>query len=70
MIDTIPNPLNDKGVQRDIEDKVQELLTWQGNHHNITEQIKLLITQAANWGMSEGFRLGWRVYENTKGGKI
>ena len=27
MIETIPNPLTDKTVQRDIQDKVKEMLT-------------------------------------------
>lgn len=69
MIETIPNPLTDKTVQRDIQDKVKELLTYKGGDRNAAELIKDLVTKAAEWGMSTGFRMGWRVYEVTKGGR-
>lgn len=67
QIETIPNPLNDKGVMKDIAERVDEMLKWQGGHRNINEHIKELVTEAAKWGMSTGFRMGWRVYEFTNG---
>lgn len=70
MIETIPNPLNDKGVQRDIAERVDEMLKWQGGHRNINDMIKELVTEAAKCGMSTGFRMGWMVYQNSKGGKV
>ena len=73
MIETIPNPLTDKGVQQDIQNKVQELMNRSVktsiNPVNVSQYIEKLVTKAAEWGMSEGFRMGWRVYEVTKGGK-
>lgn len=71
MIDNIPNPLADKGVKREIEEKVNELLGKRVNLYNtgICDYIRLLVEQAAKWGMSEGFRMGWHVYETTKGGE-
>lgn len=65
MIETIPNPLCDKGVQKDIADKVADLMSRNaaGNYRNITQQIENLIHTAASWGMSEGFRMGWRICE-------
>ena len=69
MIETIPNPLQDKGVQRDIREKVEEILKSRGNEKNINDLIKDLVTRAAEWGMSTGFHMGWKVYEVTEGGK-
>ena len=69
MIETIPNPLQDKGVQRDIREKVEEILKSRGNEKNINDLVKHLVTRAAEWGISTGFRMGWKVYEVTEGGK-
>ena len=71
MIDSIPNPLTDKGVQKDIKEKVDELMSRRMTSYNegIADSIRRLIESAARWGMSEGFRMGWRVYEVTEGGK-
>lgn len=68
-IETIPNPLQDSGVKKDIEEKVQELMKYQGGHRNVKDFIEDLVKQACEWGYSTGFRMGWRVYEHT-GGKI
>lgn len=72
MIELIPNPLTDKGVQKDIQDKVADLMNRSVKtsitHRNISEYIEKLVKTAAEWGMSEGFRMGWRVYEVTNGG--
>lgn len=70
MIDSIPNPLTDKGVQKDIKEKVDELMNRRLTSYNegVADVIRDLIDSAAKWGMSEGFRMGWRVYEVTKGG--
>lgn len=68
MIETIPNPLTDQGVKRDIEDKVNEILSYKGQSRDITQFIKELVTAAAKWGYQTGFRTGWKVYEVTKGG--
>lgn len=72
MIESIPNPLTDKGVQRNIEEKVEELMSQRVNLYDkgISGYIRRLVESAAKWGMSEGFRMGWRVYEVTKGGKV
>lgn len=69
MIETIPNPLNDKGVQTDIREKVEEILNTKGKERNINDLVKDLVTRAAEWGMRTGFRMGWKVYEVTEGGK-
>ena len=69
MIEQIPNPLNDKGVQTDIREKVEEILNTKGKERNINDLVKDLVTRAAEWGMSTGFRMGWKVYEVTEGGK-
>ena len=69
MIETIPNPLNDKEVQRDIDDKVREILAYKGRNRNITQLVEELVTAAARWGYLTGFRTGWKVYEVTEGGK-
>lgn len=69
MIETMPNPLNDKGVQRDIREKVEEILKYEGREKNINNLVKYLVTRAAEWGVYLGFRLEWRVYEVTKGGQ-
>ena len=68
MIETIPNPLADKGVQREIDEKVREILSWKGHDRNITQFDEKLVTRAAQWGYETGFRTGWKVYEVTKGG--
>lgn len=71
MIETIPNPLTDKGVQQDIKDKVAELMNRSVKASippiNVSQYIEGLVKKAAEWGMSEGFRMGWKVYETTKG---
>lgn len=69
MIETIPNPLADKGVQREIDEKVREILSWKGHDRNITQLVEKLVTRAAQWGYQTGFRTGWKVYEVTEGGK-
>lgn len=68
MIETIPNPLTDKGVKQDIQDKVNELME-RPIRKDLAASMRDAIQRAAEWGMSEGFRMGWRVYETTKGGK-
>ena len=65
----IPNPLNDMGVQKDIREKVEEILKYPGRQRNINDLIKDLVTRAAEWGISTGFHMGWKVYEVTEGGK-
>lgn len=71
MIESIPNPLTDKGVQKGIKKKVDELMNRRMTSYNegIADSIRRRIEEAAQWGMSEGFRMGWRVYEVTEGGK-
>lgn len=67
MTETIPNPLTDKGVQKDIQDKVAELMNRSVKTSispvNVSQYIEHLVKRAAEWGMSEGFRMGWRIYE-------
>lgn len=67
MIETIPNPLQDKGVQRDIDEKVAELMACKCSNSSLAELAEKRVRQAAEWGMSEGFRMGWRVHEVTGG---
>lgn len=72
MIDSIPNPLTDKGVQKDIKEKVDELMSRRVTSCNegVADTIRRLVESAAQWGMSEGFRMGWRVHEVTDGGRL
>lgn len=67
MTETIPNPLTDEGVKSDINHRVEDLLHLSLGVKNIDEAMRHLIKRAAEWGYSEGFRMGWRVYQNTKG---
>ena len=64
MIETIPNPLTDKGVRMDINDKVKEIMERPLRIGGIEVAIRNAVTRAAEWGMSEGFRMGWKVREN------
>ena len=64
MIVTIPNPLTDKGVRMDINDKVNEIMESPLRIGGIEVAIRNAVTRAAEWGMSEGFRMGWKVREN------
>lgn len=63
MIETIPNPLTDAGVKRDIKEKVERLMKQRGAFRNVNEHIEYLVKSAAEWGMSEGFRMGWKLHE-------
>lgn len=67
MIEIIPNPLEDKGIQKEIEDKVAEIMEYKKGYFKIADFMRHLVMHAAKWGISYGFRLGWRVYENTHG---
>ena len=67
MIETIPNPLQDQGVKQDIENKVNEIMRTPLRIHGLDTAMRDAIKRAAEWGMSEGFRMGWKVYEVTKG---
>ena len=69
MIEKIPNPMADKGVQREMDEKVREILSWKGHDRNITQLVEKLVTRAAQWGYQTGFRTGWRVHKVTEGGK-
>lgn len=69
MTETIPNPLADKGVQADIEKKVSEIMAQPVRIGGLEIAVRIAVKKAAEWGMSEGFRMGWRVCEVTKGGK-
>lgn len=71
MIETIPNPLADEGVKQDIRRKVEELMKRPVrnalySHDTISDYIHKMVEQAAEWGMLEGFRMGWMVRENRK----
>ena len=61
MTESIPNPLNDEGVKRDIEMKVGKLINSNHGKFNILERMIYLVTCAAQWGISEGFRRGWKL---------
>ena len=65
MIETIPNPLTDKGVQEDIEKKTDELMFRSASMRlcDVSETMRKVIKKAAQWGMSEGFRMGWKIHE-------
>lgn len=62
-------PLTDAGVKRDIKEYVERLMNEKGRFRNVSDHIEYLVKTAAEWGMSEGFRKGWKVYEVTEGGK-
>lgn len=71
MIETIPNPLTDMGVQEDIEKKADELMFRSASMRlcDASETVRKAIKKAAQWGYSEGFRMGWRIHEvRSKGG--
>lgn len=71
MIETIPNPLTDKGVTDDIKRKVDDILKQPLRSGGLELAIKNALLRAAEWGMSEGFRMGWKVHEvRSKGGKL
>lgn len=63
MIDTIPNPLTDKGVREDIHKKVEEIMSQPLRIGGLNNAIENALIRAAEWGMSEGFRMGWKVHE-------
>ena len=65
MIESIPNPLNDKGVQNDINDLVSVLMERRENIKfcELDKYIKKAINDAARWGIATGFNMGWRVRE-------
>lgn len=64
MIVNIPNPLTDKGVKIDIKNKVNEIMERPLRIGGIEEAIRNAVTRAAEWGMLEVFRMGWKVREN------
>ena len=64
MIETIPNPLDDKGILKEIDDRVAEIMETKGSCFKIADFMPHLVKQAARWGISYGFRLGWRIHEN------
>ena len=71
MIETIPNPLTDKGVTDDIKRKVDDILKQPLRSGGLELAIKNALLRAAEWGMSEGFCMGWKVHEvRSKGGKL
>lgn len=64
MIEMIPNPLTDKGVRQDINDKVKEIMESPLRIGGLEVAIRNALTRAAKWGYSEGFRMGWKIREN------
>ena len=65
MIESIPNPLHDYGVQTDIRTKTTDLMVERlGLRCSIMDSIEHLLKKAAEWGVSYGFRMGWRLAEN------
>lgn len=64
MIETIPNPLTDEGVRMDINDKVKEIMESPLRIGGLEVAIRNALTRAAEWGYSEGFRMGWKIREN------
>lgn len=64
MIDSIPNPLTDKGVQQDITQRVNEIMETPLRMGTLNDAMRKAVTRAAQWGYAEGFRMGWLVHEN------
>ena len=64
MIESIPNVLNDRGVREDIRIKVEMLMNEACGHLSIEGEIENRVRRAAEWAMSEGFRMGWRLGQN------
>jgi hypothetical protein len=65
VIETMPNPLSDKGIKEDIDDKVKKLMGKScSSLISIKENITDMVKTAAEWGMAEGFRIGWRIHEH------
>ena len=63
MNDEIPNPLTDAGVKEDIRNRVEEILNSPLRIGTLDTLIRNSLVQAAEWGMREGFRMGWKVHE-------
>ena len=63
MIETIPNPLTDKGVREDIHKEVEEIMSSPFGIGGLNTAIENALIRAAEWGVAEGFRMGWRVQE-------
>ena len=63
MIETIPNPLTDKGVREDIHRKVDEIMDSPLRTGGLSAALRNALVRAAEWGMSEGFRMGWKIHE-------
>ena len=64
MIETVPNPLQDKGVQQEIEERVAILMNLAIGGQSIEQAIKWTVKEAARWGIQKGFNMGWRLAEN------
>lgn len=64
MIETIPNPLSDKGIQRDIKEKIEEVRSRRLSYGcTLDENLNSMLDSLARWAYQEGFRCGWRVHE-------
>lgn len=64
MIETIPNPLSDKGIQRDIKEKIEEVRNRRPSYGcTLDENLNSMLDSLARWAYQEGFRVGWRVHE-------
>lgn len=63
--ETFPNPLADRGVADDINKKALELCTQRitAPNEGIADYVRRIVVEAARWGYSEGFRMGWRIHE-------
>lgn len=66
MIDTIPNPLQDKGVNEDIDRKIYEVMSYPIRVRALNEfqdEIRRRLELIAKWAYVEGFRMGWKIHE-------
>lgn len=69
MTEKMPNPLNNKGVQKVINDKVSTLMCRRVSipFCEIDKYIESAINDAARWGVALGFNMGWHARELTDG---
>ena len=63
MIETIPNHLNNKNVQKEINDRVSIFMCMRANMSfcEIDKYIQSAINDVARWGVALGFNMGWHA---------
>lgn len=67
MIETIPNPLTDAQVKRDIDDMVASFMSRKNVSFNSLNDLQHIFQSAlrdiARRAFGDGFRMGWQIRE-------